>query len=78
MSEKLGPKTPWEDLPEGRTVQAVPVPCNKEKTTQGRREIFEPLALSGLKNEIVLTCPGSGIQTIQKPIKHSLILGITG
>lgn len=45
MSEKVGPKTTWEDRTEGRAVQAVPVPCNREKTTQGRGEVFEPLAL---------------------------------
>lgn len=34
-------------------VQAVPVPCNTEKTTQGRGEVFEPLALSGPKRKCI-------------------------
>lgn len=55
---KWGPKTLWEEPPEGRAVQAVPVHCHSEKITQGRRQIFVPVALSGFKKEVVLTYPG--------------------
>jgi len=55
---KWGPKTLWEGPPEGRTVQAVPLLCNREQIKQGRRQIFLPVALSEFKKEVALTCPG--------------------